>query len=166
MARIAEELSFWYVNCDNFYVVPNIGEIFAQTGEESGGDVSDSVDDLAGILVALGEYGIDIDALLPLVAQWMETGIPLRYEKSNGELKLYVDKKMCRPVIEALLPALPKSDELIAALIAENPDDPEIQMLPMLVAIMGIENFAALEEIWNNNTDEFEISLNFTGGAL
>lgn len=161
-----KNLAFWYVKDDNLYVVPNIAAILAQVGEDSGSDVSGSLGDLTGILAALGEYGIKIDALLPLVTQWMETGIPLKYVKSNGALKLYVDKEMCRPVIEALLPALPKLDEMIAKLIAENPDDEMIQMLPMLVVMCGIQNFAALEPIWNDNTDEFEIALNFTGSTL
>lgn len=161
-----KNLAFWYVKGDNLYVVPNIAAILAQVGEDSGSDVSGSLGDLTGILAALGEYDIKIDALLPLVTQWMETGIPLKYANSNGALKLYVDKEMCRPVIEALLPALPKLDEMIAKLIAENPDDQMIQMLPMLVGMLGIQNFAALEPIWNNNTDEFEIALNFTGSTL
>lgn len=161
-----KNLAFWYVKGDNLYVVPNIAAILAQVGEDSGSDVSGSLGDLTGILAALGEYGIEIDALLPLVTQWMETGIPLKYVNSNGALKLYVDKGMCRPVIEALLPALPKLDEMIAKLIAENPDDQMIQMLPMLVGMLGIQNFAALEPIWNDNTDEFEIALNFTGSTL
>lgn len=161
-----KNLAFWYVKGDNLYVVPNIAAILAQVGEDSGSDVSGSLGDLTGILAALGEYGIKIDALLPLVTQWMETGIPLKYANSNGALKLYVDKEMCRPVIEALLPALPKLDEMIAKLIAENPDDEMIQMLPMLVVMCGIQNFAALEPIWNDNTDEFEIALNFTGSTL
>lgn len=161
-----KNLAFWYVKGDNLYVVPNITAILAQVGEDSGSDVSGSLDDLTGILTTLGEYGIEIEDLLPLVMQWMETGIPLKYVNSNGELKLYADKEMCRPVIEALLPALPKLDELIEKLIVANPDDQMIQMLPMLVSLLGIENFAALEPIWNNNTDEFEISLNLTSGNM
>lgn len=161
-----KNLAFWYVKGDNLYVVPNITAILAQVGEDSGSDVSGSLGDLTGILAALGEYGIKIDALLPLVTQWMETGIPLKYVNSNGALKLYVDKEMCHPIIEALLPALPKLDEMIAKLIDENPDDQMIQMLPMLVGMLGIQSFAALEPIWNDNTDEFEIALNFTGGTL
>lgn len=160
-----KNLAFWYVKGENLYVVPNIAAILAQVGEDSGSDASGNLSDPTGILAALGEYGIEVDALLPLVTQWMETGIPLKYVNSNGKLKLYADKEMCRPVIEALLPALPKLDEMIAKLIADNPDDQMIQMLPMLSYILGIENFAALEPIWNNNTDEFEISLNFTGSA-
>lgn len=161
-----KNLAFWYVKGDNLYVVPNIMAILTQVGEDNGSNVSGSLDNLTGILAALGEYGIKVDALLPLVMQWMETGIPLKYVNSNGELKLYADKEMCRPVVEALLPALPKLDEMIAKLIADNPDDQMIQMLPMLVTMLQIENFAALEPIWNDNTDEFEISLNLTGSTF
>ena len=105
------------------------------------------------------------DLLLPLVQQWMQTGIPLRYAKENDALKLYADKELCAPVIEALLPALPKLDEVIAKLVAENPDDEMIQMLPMLFFMLGIENFAALEPVWNSNTADFEIALHLTEKA-
>ena len=160
-------LAFWYVKGDNLYVVPNITAILAQVGKDSGSSVDTGNLDISALLSKLGEYDITLTAeLLSTVTGWLQTGIPLKYVKSNGALKLYVDKEMCSPIIEALLPALPKLDEMIAKLIAENPDDQSIQMLPMFLAMLQIKNFADLEPIWNNNTDEFEISLNLTDSAL
>ena len=160
-------LAFWYVKGDNLYVFPNITAILAQVGKDSGSSVDTGNLDISALLSKLGEYDITLTAeLLSTVTGWLQTGIPLKYVKSNGALKLYVDKEMCSPIIEALLPALPKLDEMIAKLIAENPDDQSIQMLPMFLAMLKIKNFADLEPIWNNNTDEFEISLNLTDSAL
>lgn len=153
-------LLYWYVKGGYIYLVPDIAAIIAQAKEDSGSDVTGGQSDITGLLGSLGEYGINIDKLLPLVMQWMETGIPLKYEKTAGGLKLYADKEMCAPVIEALLPALPKLDEKIAELA--NSDDPMMQMLPMLLpSMLGVENLAALKTIWESNTDQFEISLNF-----
>ncbi len=172
-----KSLAYWYVKGEYLYVVPNITAILAQIGKDTGSNVSGGLDDIKNLLAGLGAYGIDGNALMQLVTQWMGTGIPLKYEieireseKSENEkpeigLKLYADKEMCGPVIEALLPALPKLDELIEKLVAETPeDDPNyemIQMLPMLKGMLGIKNFADLDSIWKNNTNEFEISLNF-----
>lgn len=163
-----KNLAFWYVKGDNLYVVPNITAILAQVGEDSGSSVDTGNLDISALLSKLGEYGITLTpGLLSTVTGWLQTGIPLKYVKSDGALKLYVDKEMCGPVIEALLPALPKLDEAIADLIADNPDDQNIQMLPMFIGMFQIGGkFANLESIWNNNTEEFEISLNLTDSAL
>ncbi len=158
-------LLYWYVKDGYLYIVPDIAAIIAQVKEDNGGEVSGGVSGVSDLLAALGEYGVDVNKLQPLVMQWMETGIPLKYEKTADGLKLAADKEMCRPVIEALLPALPKLDEKIAQLIADNPEDQMIQMLPMLYGMLGIENLASLDPIWNNNTDQFEISLNFVNKA-
>ncbi len=159
-----KNLLYWYVKDGYLYVVPDIAAIIAQAKEDSGSDVSGGQSDITGLLASLGEYGINIDKLLPLVMQWMETGIPLKYEKTKDGLKLAADKEMCAPVIEALLPALPKLDEKIAELA--NSEDPMMQMLPMLLpSMLGVENLAALKTIWESNTDQFEISLNFVNKA-
>ncbi len=160
-----KNLLYWYVKDGCLYLVPDIAAILAQIKEDGGSDVSGGMSGITDLLASLGEYGVKVDELLPLVMQWMETGIPLKYEKTADGLKLAADKEMCRPVIEALLPALPKLDEKIAQLVADNPDDQMIQMLPMLYGILGIENLASLDPIWSNNTDQFEISLNFVNKA-
>ncbi len=155
-----KNLLYWYVKGDYLYIVPDIAAILAQIKKDSGSDVVGGLD-MNSIKDTLKKFGIDAEALLQLVPKWMETGIPLKYEKTENGLKLSADKEMCGPVIEALLPALPKLDEALAKLVAENPEDEMIQMLPMLKLLLGIENFAALDPIWKNNTNQFEVSLNF-----
>ncbi len=155
-----KKLLYWYVQGDYLYIVPDIAAILAQIKKDSGSDVSGGLNGITDLLAGLGEYGIDVEALMQLVPQWMETGIPLKYKKTENGLKLYADKEMCRPVVEALLPALPKLDEMIAGLA--NSEDPMMQMLPMILpGMLGVENLAQLKTIWNDNTNEFEISLNF-----
>ena len=154
-----KKLLYWYVQGDYLYIVPDIAAILAQIQQDTGNDVSGGMNGITGLLAGLGEYGINVEALLPLVMQWMETGIQLKYETTASGLKLYADKEMCRQVIEVLLPALPKLDELIADLA--NSEDPMMQMLPMFIGMLQIDNFAALDSIWKNNTNEFEVSLNF-----
>ena len=156
-----KKLLYWYVQGDYLYIVPDIAAILAQIKEDTGSDVSGRMDGITSLLAGLSEYGIDVNALMQLIPQWMGTGIQFKYEKTENGLKLYADKEMCRPVIEALLPALPKLDELIEKLVAENPEDEMIQMLPALKYMLGIESFAALDSIWETNTNEFEVSLNF-----
>ncbi len=156
-----KNLLYWYVKGDYLYIVPDIAAILAQIKKDSGNDVVGGLNGITDLLAGLGKYGIDGNALMQPVQQWMETGIPLKYEKTENGLKLSADKEMCRPVIEALLPALPKLDEALAKLVAENPEDEMIQMLPMLKGMLGIKNFADLDSIWKNNTNQFEISLNF-----
>ncbi len=154
-----KKLLYWYVKGDYLYIVPDIAAILAQIKQDTGSDVSGGLD-MNSIKDTLKKFGIDAEALLQLVPKWMETGIPLKYEKTKNGLKLSADKEMCRPVIEALLPALPKLDELIAGLA--NSEDPMMQMLPMILpSMLGVENLAQLDSIWKNNTNQFEISLNF-----
>ncbi len=154
-----KNLLYWYVKGDSLYIVPDIAAILAQIKQDTGSDVSGGLD-MNSIKDTLKKFGIDAEALLQLVPKWMETGIQFKYEKTENGLKLYADKEMCAPVVEALLPALPKLDELIAGLA--NSEDPMMQMLPMMLPMMlGIDNLAALDPIWKTNTNEFEISLNF-----
>ncbi len=158
-SKSPKKLLYWYVKGDYLYIVPDIAAILAQIKQDTGSDVSGGLD-MNSIKDTLKKFGIDAEALLQLVPKWMETGIQFKYEKTKNGLKLSADKEMCRPVIEALLPALPKLDELIAGLA--NSEDPMMQMLPMILpSMLGVENLAQLDSIWKNNTNQFEISLNF-----
>ncbi len=155
-----KKLLYWYVKGDYLYIVPDIAAILAQIKKDSGSDVSGGLD-MNSIVAALSKYKIDVEALMQLVPQWMETGIQFKYEKTKNGLKLSADKEMCRPVIEALLPALPELDKALAEFAASS-DDFMIQMLPQIVyGMLGVENLAQLKTIWETNTNEFEISLNF-----
>ncbi len=155
-----KKLLYWYIKGDYLYIVPDIAAILAQIKKDSGSDVSDGLD-MNSIKDTLKKFGIDAEALLQLVPKWMETGIQFKYEKTENGLKLYADKEMCAPVVEALLPALPKLDKALAELAASS-DDFMIQYLPMMLyGMLGVENLAQLDSIWKNNTNQFEISLNF-----
>lgn len=153
-----KNLAFWYVKDGYLWIVPNITAILKQVGEDNGGEAVD-MGSLTDILASLGEYGIDITPLLNQVMEWLQTGIPVRYEAAANGLKIYVDKEMAAPFINALLPALPVLDQKIAELIATDPDNGF--MIQMLFGMLGIDNFAELADIWNSNTDQFEIALNF-----
>ncbi len=155
-----KKLLYWYVKGDYLYIVPDIAAILAQIKKDSGSDVSGGLD-MNSIVAALSKYKIDVEALMQLVPQWMATGIQFKYEKTKNGLKLSADKEMCRPVIEALLPALPELDKALAEFAASS-DDFMIQYLPMMLyGMLGVENLAQLKTIWETNTNEFEISLNF-----
>lgn len=160
-ATSPKNLAYWYVSGGYLYVIPSITAIIDQTGNDSGSETSGSLADLTGLLDSLKGYGIKTDELLPILIKWMGTGIPLKYEKTDSGLKLYADKEMCTPVVEALLPALPKLDEMIKEL-ASNSDNFMMQMLPeMLPLLLAIENLASLDPIWKENTKNFEVQLNF-----
>ncbi len=155
-----KKLLYWYVKGDYLYIVPDIAAILAQIKKDSGSDVSGGLD-MNSIVAALSKYKIDVEALMQLVPQWMAIGIQFKYEKTKNGLKLSADKEMCRPVIEALLPALPELDKALAELAASS-DDFMIQYLPMMLyGMLGVENLAQLKTIWETNTNEFEVSLNF-----
>lgn len=155
-----KNLAFWYVKDGCLRVVPSIGAILGQVGEDNGGTAPDT-EALTEIIGALSEFGIDITPLLPTVMEWMNAGIPLKYVASDGALKIYIDKEMAAPFVTALLPALPKIDEMIAQMKKENPEDETVQMIGMLLGMLQIENFAGFETIWKENTDAFGIALNF-----
>ncbi len=156
-----KKLLYWYVKGYSLYIVPDIAAILAQIKKDSGREVSGGMNGITDLLAGLREYGVDVETLLPLVMQWMETGIQFKYEKTENGLKLYADKEMCAPVVEALLPALPILDKALAEFAASS-DDFLIQYLPsLLYGMLGIDNLAALDSIWKTNTKEFEISLNF-----
>lgn len=155
-----KNLAFWYVKDGCIRVVPNINAILGQVGEDNDGAMPD-MSALTEIIAALSEYGIDIAPLLPTILEWLDTGIPLKYAVTDGALKVYIDKEMAAPFVTALLPALPKIDEMIAQMKEQNPDDETVQMIDMLLMMLRIENFAGFETIWKENTKDFGIALNF-----
>lgn len=155
-----KNLAFWYVKDDCIRVVPNINAILGQVGEDNDGAMPD-MSALTEIIAALSEYGIDIAPLLPTILEWLDAGIPLKYAVTDGALKVYIDKEMAAPFVTALLPALPKIDEMIAQMKEQNPDDETVQMIDMLLMMLQIENFAGFETIWKENTKDFGIALNF-----
>lgn len=155
-------LAFWYVKNDRFYVVPNIDAILRETADEDGGEEQPA--DLEQIVAQLKQFGVDTEALQAALKEWMVTGIPLRYAKEGSSLKLYVDKQMVTPFMEALLPALPKLDEMLAPILAD-PENETGALLQMAFGMLGIEKLADIQTIWNTNTADFELSVNFVAGS-
>ena len=99
-------LAFWYVKNNMIYIIPNIDAIIAQVNKDNGGENVVKTEDMTVLLEKLGEYGINVEALLPVVMEWASTGVPLKYDAQGSTLKLYVDKEMVAPFMAALLPAL------------------------------------------------------------
>ena len=157
-----KNLAYWYTKDNLLYVVPNIAAILKQVAADNGGAGADSGLDLEAILAMLAEYNINVTALLPKIQEWMTTGIPLKYTASADGLKVYVDKEMAAPFVEALLPALDVLQPKIDAILAD-PDQAETAFLiQMAFGMLGIEGLSDIQTVWNENTKEFEIALNLT----
>lgn len=153
-------LAFWYVKGEYIYVVPNLTAILGQVAGDNGGQTPD-LGGLGEIVGKLGEYGIDIIAFLPLAQNMMSTGIPLKYTKTDKELKIYVDKAMVDPFMKLLLPALDKLQEDVDKIMAD-PESETAVMINMLYFMLGIENLGDIKTAWNENTKEFEIAIILT----
>ena len=156
-------LAFWYVKDDRFYVVPDIAAILRQTAEDNGGAGEQEIDP-AQLMEQLKAFGVDTETLQAALEEWAVTGIPLRYAKQGDSLKLFVDKQMVAPFMEALLPALPKLDEMLAPILAD-PENENAALIQMAFAMLGIEKLADIQTIWNTNTADFELSINLVAGA-
>lgn len=147
-----KNLAFWYVKDELLYVVPNIKNIMAQAGagEEGGEETGEETGslDIVTILQQLGEMGIDVSdpnvqALLPQVMGWMSTGIPLRYDVSDGgSLNVYVDQAMTDPFMKVIKGLLPALDEKI----------PE-EYAGLLQFVLGISKLSDLSKVWDDTTD-------------
>lgn len=150
----------WYVKGDCIYIVPDIAAIMKQIGADQGGSTAGEFD-LKALLDQLTKLGIGEDklmALLPQIQGWMTTGIPLKYKQENGVLTLYIDKEMAAPFMELLLPILPALWEKVVASDTTG-------MINMALFLLGLEDISDLQTIWETNTDQFTISLNFTAAG-
>lgn len=153
-----KNMAYWYVKDGLLYVVPNIAAIMKQvgSGSENAGNV-----DLVALLGMLGEYNINIEALLPYIQTWMTTGIPLKYTASADGLKVYVDKDMAAPFITALLPALDVLQLQIDAILSDPAQAETGFLIQMVFGLLGISSLTDIATVWNENTAGFEIALNF-----
>nr|WP_302829299.1 DUF4925 domain-containing protein [uncultured Bacteroides sp.] len=143
----------WYVKDGYFYIVPNIEAIMKQIAADQGGTVSGI--DLATIITMLQEFGITLDeTMLAQITGWLTNGIPLKYKVEGDILSLYVDKEMVAPFMNMLLPALPALWE--KALAADTTG-----MASMLIGVLGFEDITDVQKVWENNTDNFDITLCF-----
>ena len=161
-------LAFWYAQGSSLFIVPNIAAIINAADTES--TRTDRTDvsgiDLSSInelLEKLKEYGVDVDALYTELQKILTRGIELKYSEKDGGLKIYVDKALCAPTIEALLPALKTLDVMLEELAkSEDPEDQEtLQMVQLVMGVLGLEKPSDLALVWKA-TSEFEIALNFT----
>lgn len=156
-----KNLAFWYAKNSMIYIVPNINAIAQQVnGDNEDVDISNS-EDIVTLLAKLKEYNIDVDALLPIVMQWITEGIPVKYVKTGDALKIYIDKEMVAPFITPLLPALDKLQEDMEKIIEAGEDENTIEMIQLVLSVLQIEKLTDIKTIWEENTNEFEISLNF-----
>lgn len=146
-------LATWDAKSGYIYVTLNINAIIGATGS-SNTEVS-----VEAITAFAKKYGIDADKLSTLLNTWSKEGIPLKYTLKGSDLSVYVDKELASPVIELLLPALPALQQMY-----ENmPDSDTKSMISMMLLMMnGATSFNDIANIWNENTKDFGISLNFT----
>ena len=154
-------LKIWHSKNSMIYIVPSINAIAQQVnGDNEDVDISNS-EDIVTLLAKLKEYNIDVDALLPIVMQWITEGIPVKYVKTGDALKIYIDKEMAAPFITPLLPALDKLQEDMEKIIEAGEDENTIEMIQLVLGVLQIEKLTDIKTIWEENTNEFEISLNF-----
>ena len=150
-----KNMAFWYVKDNQLYIVPLISNIMQQVSGGTGtGDL-----DMAAIMQLLSEWGIDITKLDPsLIAQitsWFSTGIPLSYQMTGTGLSVYVNKEMVEPFMSILFAALPALQEQFDEMAASNP------LMGILPSMLGIEKLTDIETIWKENTNLFELGLEF-----
>ena len=89
-------------------------------------------------------------------------GIEYKYTVNGQNLKIYVDKELCAPVIDALLPVLPTLDAVLEQL-AQSHDPEDFKTLQTIKKIMdqiGLQKPSDLDLVWKATT-EFEIAYNF-----
>lgn len=156
-------LAFWYVKNNMIYIIPNIDAIIAQVNKDNGGENVVKTEDMTVLLEKLGEYGINVEALLPVVMEWASTGVPLKYDAQGSTLKLYVDKEMVAPFMAALLPALEVLQKEVDKIL-KGDDKDTASLIQMGLGMLGIEKLTDIKTIWEENTDAFELSLNFLDG--
>lgn len=158
-------LAFWYAYDKSLFVVPNVSAIIeAENSADSKGDMQGiDVSSILEILNLLKEYGVDVNALNAELQKILGRGIELKYSLEGGNIKVYVDKDLCDPVVTALIPALSALDSLLEQLSQST--DPEDQKLvaeiKLIMGILGLEKPSDLGVLWKATT-EFEIALNLT----
>ena len=174
-----KNLMHWYAKDGLVYLVPNLPQILMQAAADQGESLDieaimailqqvNEMDDatLGATLAALGQQmGIDPAILQALdvklireVLGWMTTGVPLKYTvTAEGAMRLYADKDMVSPFMPILLAFLPQLQAAFDEAVAAD----ETGMLPIVMAILGLEKFTDLNDVWYKNTDQFAVGLGF-----
>ncbi len=155
-----KNLVMYYVDDTYIYILLNIPAIINQVATDKGEEAPSITLDTATMtqyLAVLTELGVKTDVLMLKASEWLNKGVPLRYEKSDTGLKLYVDRELAAPIIEALLPALPSLNAYLA-----NADEETLATIQTIFTMLGITSLDDIATIWTDNTDAWEVALNFT----
>lgn len=174
-------LAYWYCRDGYFYFVPDIMNIVAQANKDNNNsemspemimglisqlsqmEPSDLINYANQLLPTIGLEGVDLSDVNPetirTILSWLQTGVPLKYKVDGDYLSLYIDKEMAEPFMTILFKFLPVAQSKIDEMAAENP------MMSMMWSLLGITKLDDLKTIWNDNTAEFKISINFNKNA-
>ena len=174
-----KNLMHWYAKDGLVYLIPNLPQILMQAAADKGESLDieaimvilqqvNEMDDatLGATLAALGQQmGIDPAILQALdvklireVLGWMTTGVPLKYTvTAEGAMRLYADKDMVSPFMPILLAFLPQLQAAFDEAVAAD----ETGMLQFVMAMLGLEKFTDLNDVWYKNTDQFAVGLGF-----
>lgn len=167
-------LASWYVADGELRLLLNLPQIVAADddaaldaeqlltllhtiGTASDEELSQLMEVVGRLVDPEGELGLDFASISPELlrraAGYLETGIPFKYSLEEGVLKLYADRQMAAPFMEALLGFMPAIDALLEREAAANP------LLGMLTGMLGVERFADLQTVWRDNTADFAAGL-------
>ncbi len=167
-------LMYWYAKDGYIFLQPSIVNIIAQVSADKGEAVdvqtimeilnnvqNMTAEEMAALLGQLKEMiGVDLSdvapQLLPQILSWFKTGVPLKYSNEDGILNLYVDQEMAAPFMAVAFKFLPLLQAKFNEAAAGNP------MLMFVPGLLGIQQFTDLETIWNTNTEEFRLGINFS----
>ena len=155
-----QQLVYWYVHDDMIYLLPDIQAIIALATDGNGSEVSGALTPdvitelLAGLGLDLNDPGTQV--LVTKILEMVQTGMPLKYNVEGDMLSLTVTKEMAAPFIDVLV-----NTDLLSMLdetLAEG--DSFTSMI--IYGMLGISKFTDLKDIWESNTADFSITLNFT----
>jgi len=153
--------AFWYAKGNSLYVVPNVSAIIEAA---SSGTVRSDVSGMdfsfiTEFLSRFKELGADANALNSELQKILQRGVELKYSLEGDNLKIYVDKALCSPIVEAILPALPTLDAILERLVQE--ENETAGTIKAVLAMLNLEKPSDIATLWKATT-EFEIALNFT----
>lgn len=155
----ADNQAFWFCRDSYLYIVPN-ADVLSDASEGEDAITEESIKE---VLQVLKGFGADVDALGAELVKIQKNGVAFKYDQPGEALKIYVDKAMCDPIVNALIPALPACDQLLEELL--NSDDESVkqtaQSVKMALTMIGLEKPSDFATLWND-TVKFRIELNFT----
>lgn len=172
-----KNLAFWYTKEGKLYIVLNLDMILKKVSEDKGMDLT-AVSEILKMLATaddttlmqliatlaemdiIKELGLDLSGLslaqMKEVLGWITTGIPLNYTVKGDVLSVYVDQDMVSPFMPILFSLLPALQTEFEKMVVENP------MLGMLPMLLEIEKLTDIKTIWEENTADFKLGINFT----